>query len=312
MSQMANTDFVCPACFSVASKTYMNHVRDLFYGVGEEWKLLECLSCGLIYLSPFISENHIGDYYPENYSPYGTGNNEFAKPLQRFLKAALILPYTLRFGRPGYFPSPFGGCRMLDIGCGAGLYIRQMSELGWQCTGVDISSQAVASARRLNPSVEFHVGLSGWHEPEEMFDLISMHHVLEHLHHPKQVLADCYRRLRPGGRLVVNVPNIASFEARCFGRRWKGLDAPRHLLHFREPVLERFLKEAGFVIQSKRPEMFASSISESLGICLPLYFGRMMTQSVWGNWLRRMMVPIAATSYFLGNRGVIEFVALKV
>lgn len=308
---MADTDIACPACGSSASMTHLDGVTDLLHGIGGTWDLLECANCGLVYLAPPIPERRMGEYYPENYTAYGAGRDKPANQALRLLKAALMLPYTLRFGQPGYFPLPFGGGRMLDIGCGAGLHVSQMSALGWQCAGVDISEQAVENARRLNPGAEFFVGHADDLAPGERYDLISMHHVLEHVRDPGQAIAACFGLLRPGGRLAVNVPNIGSFEAKCFGRRWIGLDVPRHLLHFREPVLERFLREAGFAIKSKRPGMFASSISESFILCLPARLRRKLLHSRAGHFFYQLLLPFAALGYLLGNRGTLEIVAVK-
>ena len=308
MNRPTQPDTACPACHSAASRPYLRGVRDWYHGVEGEWDLIECVDCGLTYLSPFIAESHIAECYPKDYNPLDSGR---AHPLVRFLKALTILPYTLRFGQPGYSPRSFGQGDFLDIGCGAGLNIHEMSGLGWRCTGVDISAPAIEYARKNNPDAEFHVGLASDMAPDERFDLIAMHHVLEHLHRPRQALAACHGLLRPGGRLVVNVPNIGSLEARLFGRRWKGLDIPRHLLHFKEEVLERFLLEAGFSIESKRPGMFATSISESLIMCLPASLRYRMIHSRAGHFFYQLLLPLAALSYLFGNRGTVEIVAIK-
>lgn len=311
MSLAVDANTRCPSCLSISSKIYIKGVTDLFYGMSGEWDLLECKNCGLIYLAPLIQESRIGGYYPENYTAYDAGREASAHPLTRFLKSAAILPYTLRFSQPGYSPLPFGNARMLDVGCGAGLRIREMSTLGWQCIGLDISMKAIESASGLNPTAGFAVGVIDDIDSSERFDLISMHHVLEHLYHPRQVIESCYRLLPPGGKLVVNVPNIASFEARLFGRKWKGLDIPRHLLHFKEPVLERFLLDAGFTIENKRTAMFASSISESFIMCLPAGLRSKLIHSRLGRLFYLTLVPLAAISYFLGNRGTLEIVAVR-
>ena len=54
-----------------------------------------------------------------------------------------------------------------------------------------------------------------------------------------------------GGRLVVAVPNHASFQARWFGAAWFHLDPPRHLYHFPLPALERLVTDLGFRIDSR-------------------------------------------------------------
>jgi len=300
----------CQACFSISSKMHVEGVTDLFHGIKGTWDLLECTDCGLVYIDPLIPESVIADYYPGDYAAY-VAVEGVSHPLARFLKALAILPYTLRFGQPGYFPPPFGNARMLDIGCGAGLFIREMSSLGWQGTGLDISAQAIEIAKRHNPEAKFIVGFFGEIEPDERFDLVTMHHILEHLHRPKKVIADCYRLLSPGGKFVVSVPNIASWEAKLFGRRWKGLDIPRHMVHFKEFVLLAMLEEAGFEIERKRTAMFASSIIESFIMCLPAALRRKLIHSRLGRIFYLLLLPLAAISYFLGNRGVVEIIAIK-
>ena len=308
---MADSNIACPACLSISSKIYIDGVTDLFHGMSGTWNLLECAGCGLIYVSPLIPENHISDYYPKDYSAFVAGNDVSVHPLSRSLRSLATLPYTLKFGQPGYFPSHFGNARLLDVGCGAGRYLQQMSSLGWQCTGLDISEAAIAAAKISNPEARFFVSTLGEVELGDKFDLIVMHHVLEHLYHPQKILDICNKLLLPGGKLVVSVPNIASWEARVFGRRWAGLDIPRHVLHFKELVLERLLLDAGFSIEKKRTGMFASSISESFIMCLPAMLRGRIIQSRLGRIFYLMLVPIACVSYFLGNRGTVEIVALK-
>jgi SAM-dependent methyltransferase len=71
-------------------------------------------------------------------------------------------------------------------------------------------------------------------------------HVLEHLEHPRETLEEVHRILRPGGRLVVAVPNFASLQAEWSGAAWFHLDLPRHLYHFPLAALRRLLDDTGF------------------------------------------------------------------
>jgi SAM-dependent methyltransferase len=74
---------------------------------------------------------------------------------------------------------------------------------------------------------------------------IVMWHSLEHLRDPAGALRDAAANLKPGGLLLLAVPNAASLQARVFGDRWLALDLPRHLFHFPAAALTARLRELG-------------------------------------------------------------------
>ena len=79
-----------------------------------------------------------------------------------------------------------------------------------------------------------------------MFDVITFWHVLEHVEDSTQTLAEAYRILRPGGWLVVQLPDPLCWQAGWFGKYWAGFDAPRHLYGFPPATLRRQLVELGW------------------------------------------------------------------
>lgn len=97
-----------------------------------------------------------------------------------------------------------------------------------------------------------------------MFDLVTMTHVLEHVHDPCFVLEKIRRSLRTAGVLRIWVPNVASPEAQFFRRFWFGLDVPRHLTHFSPVTPRAVLEHAGFRIERVLPEFQATRLSGSL------------------------------------------------
>jgi len=84
------------------------------------------------------------------------------------------------------------------------------------------------------------------------FSVITMFHVLEHLYDPSAFLECARELLEPGGRLVVQVPNAASWQFLLFGENWNGLDIPRHLLDFKEQDLVNLLEYCGFEVVRKK------------------------------------------------------------
>jgi SAM-dependent methyltransferase len=79
-----------------------------------------------------------------------------------------------------------------------------------------------------------------------VLDLVIMFHVLEHLADPVAALQAVARRVKPGGTLILGIPNIASWQARVVGPAWMHLDAPRHLCHFSPRAIEQALRASGF------------------------------------------------------------------
>lgn len=84
-------------------------------------------------------------------------------------------------------------------------------------------------------------------EPES-FDVVTLYHSLEHMTNPLKTLNAVQGLLRPGGFLVVEVPNIGSCYSRAFGTEWFHLDVPRHLYHFNRQTLRRMLEACGFLV----------------------------------------------------------------
>ncbi len=86
--------------------------------------------------------------------------------------------------------------------------------------------------------------------PAGYFDMVILWHVLEHLKHPDQTIREIRRILKPGGTLVVAVPNFSSWQARWAGENWFHLDLPRHLFHFPFAALRQLAEDRGFEFRS--------------------------------------------------------------
>jgi SAM-dependent methyltransferase len=118
---------------------------------------------------------------------------------------------------------------------------------GWRVLGIERDERAAETARRA-------LGLEIVAVPVEelprdaRFDLIIMFHVLEHVGDPVPLLRECAKRLNPGGRLIVNVPNFLSWQSWFAGSKWLNLDTPRHLVHFTPPTLTETMKRAGLTV----------------------------------------------------------------
>jgi len=136
--------------------------------------------------------------------------------------------------------------RLLDVGCATGLFIHEAARYGWQVEGVEINPEATSYARtRFGLTV--HQGtLESLNLPAESYDVITFLDVIEHTFSPLATLRKAHQLLRPGGWVILVIPNWDSWDAALFGPYWNGFDVPRHLYVFSREVMVRMLKQAGF------------------------------------------------------------------
>lgn len=204
-------------------------------------KIVACTGCGLGRFEPPLGPDEVGRFYPDEY--YGQLGTKFQPFVEHLVR--LVGTRHVRFLARGLAP----GGRVLDVGCGRGVILGVLADLGFEAHGVERSA---AAAQGVDPRAQIRIveDLAQAGYPDAHFDAVVIWHVLEHLPDPARILAEVHRILRPGGRLVVAVPNFSSAQARWSGPAWFHLDAPRHLFHFPLSALCRLLANTGFEVES--------------------------------------------------------------
>ena len=134
------------------------------------------------------------------------------------------------------------GARILDVGAGTGRLVEELGRRGHDARGIEPSARSVAMAGAAGRPVA-REGIEG--HTEEALDAAVMWHVLEHLDEPAAALRTVAGWLRPGGLLLVGVPNVASLQARIARGAWLHLDVPRHRVHLTPGGLAALLGSAG-------------------------------------------------------------------
>lgn len=278
----------CPVCATEERRLLFADLWDNAFRVAPGlWTLWRCEGCESGYLDPRPTPASIGRAYGRYYTheqPWvspppastlqklraalanGYRNRRYGTARQPALAAGHVLarlfpplarPSDLAFRflerRPRDGPRP----RLLDIGCGAGAFLATAAEAGWDASGLDFDSKAVEGARGRGLDVRLG-GLETVADRRDRYDAITLSHVIEHLHDPVAALATICSILKPGGRLVIETPNIDAIGRSLYGPNWRGLEPPRHLVIFNRRGLARTLARSGFeAIRFKRdkPEL---------------------------------------------------------
>jgi SAM-dependent methyltransferase len=136
--------------------------------------------------------------------------------------------------------------RLLEIGCGAGLFLAAAGRAGWQASGIEVSPVAVAFCRDTLGVEVVECDAEQMPATTAPFDVVVMFDVIEHLFEPMAVLGAVRSILRPGGMLVITTPNFNALSRLVLGRQWAILSPLEHLFYFSEPTLRRALTRHGF------------------------------------------------------------------
>jgi 2-polyprenyl-3-methyl-5-hydroxy-6-metoxy-1,4-benzoquinol methylase len=229
------------------------------YGLAAYFQLVRCHTCNLVYLNPRPDKQESAAYYPP----------EYQADMRKVLQEAWANPITrkgLEMVRRRRTPRCSHKGKLLEIGAASGIYLQGQRELGWDVEGIEIDQESAEYARQ-KYGLTIHTGDAEEilpEMPEGTFDAVAMWHVLEHLHHPLQILREICRVLKPGGLLIVEAPNYGSPLVTLFGRYWFPLEIPRHLYHFTPQTLQAMFSRAGLVSFQVKGVPSAEVVSWSL------------------------------------------------
>lgn len=237
----------CNLC-GASDEEYLFTRGDLALGLGGEFKIVRCRSCGLIYMNPRPTVAAIGYYYPGAYECFNlpdvdSGRTRYARwsrSQHLNLRCKMVVKYKL-------------AGRLLDVGCSDGRFLHQMRLFGaWQRQGVELMDEAAEQGRQ---RYKLNITTGTLEEadlPVGAFDVVSMWDVLEHVHDPKRVLSRAAELLKPGGILLFSIPILDSLGGRVFGQYWVGYELPRHLHIFSRKTLGRYLQKCGFELVEEK------------------------------------------------------------
>ncbi|MGA8755869.1 MAG: class I SAM-dependent methyltransferase [Stellaceae bacterium] len=238
-----NSQLSCHAC-GAGGQFYKHCAREMQFGSMEAFWYLECVKCGTLQIETAPSDlarQYPPDYLVSNCSNEQVSENSFKGLLRHFVRQQRT-GYLLNGWSPiGWAANkirpddltpqllalrPIGAqkkARILDVGCGPGYLLRRLCQNGYdQLTGQDPFQKWTV------PGIRVYDG--GLEDLPGQFDLVMLHHSLEHTPDPLQILINLKRLLAPNGTLLVRIPLAASEAWTQYGVNWYQIDAPRHLV----------------------------------------------------------------------------------
>jgi len=253
--------------------------KDIRYGLPGSFNVVRCRKCHLVFTNPRPLKRASNAYYPDDYRPHIGGKREYENWFGAVYRRMAFSRKANLFSRMlgdvynhlayrQFVSKEVDPALVLDVGCGTGDYLGVWRELGWNVQGLEMDDSAAGIAKK---KLGFCVGVGRLAEatlPAAGFDLVAMSHVLEHMHSPSLALRKIAHVLKPGGRILITVPNYASWDRHVFGPRWQGLEVPRHLYHFEPQSLSVMLESEGFAIEQMGSSAHPGSLIRSIrGLC---------------------------------------------
>ena len=240
----------CPVCglsdfnhvFSVKDHTVSN----------ENFEIIECTFCSLRITQHIPEADKIGRYYQSDEYISHTDSKEgvfnkiyhVVRNFALFQKRKIVQKYSnVKRGK------------LLDYGCGTGAFLHEMKKHGWNVTGIEPDQGALQKAKILT-GANIQTPKDIDQLLPESFDVITLWHVLEHVHLLNETLEAIKLALKKGGFLFIAVPNYTSYDSKHYEKFWAAYDVPRHLYHFSPKSMDILISSHVLKIENTLPMWF--------------------------------------------------------
>lgn len=211
-----------------AAAYFLAHRRGVVRG-----QIQRCLTCGFTFTNPQFCSEDYNQIYKDAPKPHDSPITLQSGDERRFRRLAKLVRKDV-----GHFD------RFLDFGCGRGGFLLAMNDpkgVGFELGDpgmIDIGPSRIVTGHFLETA-----GSPGLENGS--FDLIASFDVFEHLPELDKYVNALSALLRPGGHLVITVPDIGRWNAKLAGDRWN-MYLLEHLWYFNKNTLRAFMKRAGF------------------------------------------------------------------
>lgn len=248
----------CPIC---ETEDFQKHLELNDYFLSQEAFIIQkCVNCSLLFTNPRPAKERIGSYYlSENYISHSNSKKGFFASLYQFArKVNLASKYAI-------IKKHIKTGNALDIGSGTGHFLNYLNKKRWNIQGIEPNKDAADFARE-NFKLEINNESKLGEFENGFFDLVTMWHVLEHVHDLNERLAQIHRILNTKGLLIIALPNHESYDSKYYVKYWAGYDVPRHLYHFSKDDVFRLAEKHNFrvenIVPMKLDSFYVSFLSE--------------------------------------------------
>ncbi len=251
----------CVVC-GVPALNKLFEVREMMVGTGDVFKYLQCESCGSLQIkdpSVDISKYYGAGYYSMSGLPSDKYKNVIVRTVRKLRDSYEVfgrgaVGQVVDYFDPGWARvmqtlrplAPTKDSRILDVGCGNGVLLYSLRNIGFKnLLGVD---------KFLDRDIDFENGLRILHKSvdeldEGDWDVIMLHHSLEHMSNPGNVLNKIFSLLCKSGMCLIRIPIVSNFAWEKYGTSWIQLDAPRHFVIFSLKGLRGLAERVGFHLE---------------------------------------------------------------
>ncbi len=247
----------CPVCFSDILSKYIVCKDHML--TGDSFAITKCDKCSFLFTNPRPGRNDLGKYYKsEEYISHSNKSNNLTNTLYKIARHFTLIQKVKFINKLTEDKTIF------DYGCGTGEFLNACNKNGWKIFGLEPDDFARTQATDLTKSniIDKIERL----QSIENVSLITLWHVLEHIPELNTTFEILKSKLSNKGKFLIAVPNYKSYDAKLYNEHWAAFDVPRHLYHFSQETMKKFLGKHGLKIYSIKPmkldSFYVSLLSE--------------------------------------------------
>lgn len=235
METIKSKTIICPLCrINISENSY----REIYISKlnNEEYKLYHCPNCELEFWSPLRT---VSDFYEQ----------EGEEAYELFHSGLRRMPY---WQKPFFKYFPLKSGRILDVGCGDGVFLKEAQKNGFEVWGLDFDRKSIKiSQEKFGLKNTYAISLKDFAEfaskQNIKFDVITFFEVLEHQDKPEEFINILKGLLKHEGYIAGSVPNRDSIILKMERKQYYGDFPPHHFLRFSKNVIENFFKRRAFL-----------------------------------------------------------------